>query len=262
MQPTLLSDSHTAYLILRICCTREPAAPHTSAAPACLPRHKPAAACTTDPQFTSVPHAFAHNAIRRSKLVPASRVQEIATDGAGFAGFAAWLDMDPTQGDLLAMPAPDSYTPLPWQPEVAWVACDLVHEDAELKHGPRNVLRKAIAHLAEAGYVLKTGVEVEFFVLDASYEPGTGSKLSDPLDLQAKPCYDAHALMRRYELISELLENMEALGWGPYQADHEDANGQFEINWDYADCLTTADRVTFFKYMVGRLACVHTIAIT
>ena len=182
--------------------------------------------------------------VQRSKLVPASRVAEIAEDGAGFAGFAAHLDMDPTMGDLLAVPDGATLTPLPWNPEVGWLSCDLVHEDAELAHGPRNVLRGVQEKLAAHGLTLKTGVECEFFLIDGV---ATTPTLADEYDLQSKPCYDAHALMRRYELISSLVEHMEALGWGPYQADHEDANGQFEINWDFDDALVTADRVVFFK---------------
>mmetsp|Transcript_4528 Transcript_4528/g.11985 ORF Transcript_4528/g.11985 Transcript_4528/m.11985 type:complete len:468 (+) Transcript_4528:55-1458(+) len=198
--------------------------------------------------------------VQRSKLVPASRVAEIAEGGAGFAGFAAHLDMDPTMGDLLAVPDPETLTALPWNPEVGWLSCNLVHEDVELAHGPRNVLRKVTAKLAEQGLALKTGVECEFFIIDPA--PSGTLALADSADLQSKPCYDAHALMRRYELISTLVKHMEALGWGPYQADHEDANGQFEINWDFNDALVTADRVTFFKYMVRSLAEAHGLRAT
>ena len=188
--------------------------------------------------------------VQRSKLVPAARIGEIAAGGAGFAGFAAHLDMDPTTGDLLAMPDAATLAPLPWRPEVGWLACDLVHEGAELAHGPRNVLRSVLAKLEDRGLALKTGVECEFFLLGGEGPPA----VADALDTQGKPCYDAHALMRRFDFVGELCEHMEALGWGPYQADHEDANGQFEINWDFDDALTTADRVVFFKYMVRSLA--------
>ena len=194
--------------------------------------------------------------VQRSKLVPASRVAEIAEGGAGFAGFAAHLDMDPTMGDLLALPDPSTLVALPWRPAVGWLSCDLVHEGAALAHGPRNVLRRVQAELAAVhGLTLKTGVECEFFLLDGGGgAPGGVAAPSDALDTQGKPCYDAHALMRRFELIAELVRHMEVLGWGPYQADHEDANGQFEINWDYADALVTADRVVLFKYMTRTLA--------
>ena len=106
--------------------------------------------------------------VQRSKLVPAARVQEIAGEGAGFAGFAAHLDLEPTDGDLLAIPDASSFTALPWQPEVGWLACDLVLNEQPLSHGPRNVLRAVQAALkSEFGLQLKTGVECEFFLLDA-----------------------------------------------------------------------------------------------
>ena len=201
--------------------------------------------------------------VQRSKLVPASRVAEIAEGGAGFAGFAAHLDMDPTQGDLLAVPDASTLVALPWQPNVGWLSCNLVHEGAELAHGPRNALRAVqAALLAEHGLTLKTGVECEFFVVDASAAPGAPPAVADALDTQAKPCYDAHALMRRFDFVSELVAHMERLGWGPYQADHEDANGQFEINWDFDDALVTADRVVLFKYMARALAERHGLRAT
>ena len=139
-------------------------------------------------------------------------MEEIAQDGAGFAGFAAHLDLEPTDGDLLAIPDPKSLTPLPWRPEVGWLACDLVLNDQELAHGPRNTLRRTQAKMKEEfGLTLKTGVECEFFLL----APGAETAAGDVLDTQPKPCYDAHALMRRYDLIATLSEHMEALGWGP-----------------------------------------------
>mmetsp|Transcript_27202 Transcript_27202/g.81573 ORF Transcript_27202/g.81573 Transcript_27202/m.81573 type:complete len:465 (+) Transcript_27202:197-1591(+) len=195
--------------------------------------------------------------VQRSKLVPASRVVEMAEAGAGFGGFAAWLDQDPSMGDLLAMPDPQSLAPLPWNPRVAWLACDLVWEGEELDQGPRNVLRRTLRALEARGLAMKTGVECEFFLVDPE-----GEGVADARDGQTKPCYDAHALMRRFDVISELVEAMEALGWGPYQADHEDGNGQFEINWDFADALATADRVVFFKYMARSVAERHGLRAT
>lgn len=189
---------------------------------------------------------------QRSKLVPLSRADSVAASGAGFAGFACHLQMAPTDGDLLAKPDVSTLTVLPWNPDVAWVSCDLEWRGSELEHGPRNVLRRVLARLGEFGWTMKTGVECEFFLVDAA-----GSSVSDPLDSATKPCYDAHSLMRRYDVIAELVESMEALGWGPYQADHEDACGQFEINWDYDDALVTADRVAFFKYMARSVSEKH-----
>lgn len=187
--------------------------------------------------------------IQRAKLVPASAVAGMAQDGAGFAGFAAWLDLSPADGDVMAIPDPASLTPLPWQREVGWVAAELQLNGAPMAQCPRRLLRRQLQRAAEQGFELRSGVEAEFMLLDPS-----GERIADGADTQEKPCYDQLALMRRYPLIGPLLEAMEQLGWGPYQADHEDANGQFEVNWTFAEALTTADRHAFFKVMVKSLA--------
>lgn len=187
--------------------------------------------------------------VQRAKLVPAASIDRIAVEGAGFAGFATWLDMTPADADMLGMPDPSSLIQLPWQPEVAWLAGDLVMNGKPVEQSPRRVLQRQVARAREHGYVFRTGVECEFFVLSAD-----GSAVGDAADVQSKPCYDQQALMRRYELIARICDSMQTLGWGPYQNDHEDANGQFEMNWNYADALTTADRHAFFKYMVKTLA--------
>jgi glutamine synthetase len=187
--------------------------------------------------------------VQRAKLVPAAAIDRIASEGAGFAGFAAWLDMTPADPDVLAMADPKSMIVLPWKPEVAWVAGDLMMNGKLVEQSPRRVLARQVERAAELGYAVRTGVECEFFVLSPD-----GSAIGDAGDLQSKPCYDQQSLMRRYDLISKICDSMLELGWGPYQNDHEDANGQFEMNWTYDDALVTADRHAFFKYMVKTLA--------
>ncbi|KAA5607210.1 type III glutamate--ammonia ligase [Roseospira marina] len=185
----------------------------------------------------------------RAKLVPAAAIGGMQVSGAGFAGFATHLDLTPAHPDMFAVPDPDSLIQLPWKPDVGWVASDLVMEDQPVDQGPRQVLKAQVARAESLGYRMKTGVECEYFLLTPD-----GSAVADTADTQAKPCYDQSALMRQYDLIAEICDAMGALGWGPYQNDHEDANGQFEMNWDYNDCLLTADRHVFFKYMVRTLA--------
>ncbi len=187
--------------------------------------------------------------VLRSKLVPARAIGDMQRDGAGFAGFAAWLDMTPADPDMFAIPDSDSLVRLPWNREVGWLASDLWMDGAEIEAAPRTVLKRQIARAAGRGWRMKTGVECEFFLLD-----GGAMTPSDARDTQKKPCYDQAALMRRYEVISEICDAMIGLGWNPYQNDHEDANGQFEMNWEYDDCLRTADRHVFFKFMVKTVA--------
>jgi glutamine synthetase type III len=190
--------------------------------------------------------------VLRAKMVPAKAVGTIQKDGAGFAGFAAWLDMTPAYPDMLGIADPDSFMQLPWRPDIGWVACDLVMEGKEVEASPRVMLKRQLEKASAKGYRIKTGVECEFFLLNPD-----GTALSDPMDTQSKPCYDQGALMRRVDLIGAISDGMQALDYGNYQNDHEDANGQFEMNWHYDDALRTADKHVFFKFMVKTLAEQH-----
>jgi glutamine synthetase type III len=194
---------------------------------------------------------------QRSKLVPAQAIDAMASSGAGFAGFAAWLDMTPADPDIFALPDRSSLFQLPWKPEVAWMPADVFMEGQPLAQTPRLVLKHVLRQAEALGYRIKTGVECEFFLLTPD-----GTQLSDPRDTASKPCYDQQSLMRRFDVIAEICDVMLTLGWGAYQNDHEDANGQFEMNWTYADALVTADRHAFFKYMVKAIAEKHNLRAT
>jgi len=189
---------------------------------------------------------------QRAKLVPAAAIGEMQKNGAGFAGFATWLDMTPADPDLFAVPDPTSLIQVPWKKELGWLAADLWMAGKPVVASPRNALKAQIARAAELGYQLKTGVECEFFLITPD-----GSTIADAADTQTKPCYDEQALMRRYDVITEICDAMLELGWKPYQNDHEDANGQFEMNWHYDDALITADRMAFFKFLVKSVAEKH-----
>jgi glutamine synthetase len=194
---------------------------------------------------------------QRAKLVPSCAIAEMAKNGAGFAGFATWLDMSPADPDLFAIPDPSSLIQLPWKPEVGWLAADLYMKGKPVEQGPRNQLKAQLARAAERGLEMKTGVECEFFLI--THE---GSAIADAADTQVKPCYDQQALMRRYDVVTEICDAMQSLGWRPYQNDHEDANGQFEMNWQYDNALVTADRHSFFKYMTKTIAEKHGLRAT
>ena len=182
---------------------------------------------------------------QRAKLVPTQAINDMSEDGAGFAGFATWLDLTPAHPDMMAVPDPTSAIQLPWKKDVAWVAARCVMEGKRLAQAPRNVLEKLVDEAAKEGLRVKTGVEPEFFILNAE-----GEACSDIYDTAEKPCYDQQAIMRRYDVISEICDYMLELGWEAYQNDHEDAIGQFEMNWKYDDALQTADKHSFFKFMV------------
>ena len=195
--------------------------------------------------------------VQRSKLVPTQGIAGMQADGAGFAGFATWFDMTPANADIFAVPDAPYVIQLPWKKDVAWVPADLWMDGKLVEQNPRQVLKRLNADAATKGFMLKSGVEPEFHLVMPD-----GRAISDNADRQDKPCYDQQALMRRYDVITEICDGMLELGWGAYQNDHEDANGQFEMNWNFADAMTTADQHAFFKFMVKSIAEKHGLRAT
>src|SRR5947209_2891706 len=191
--------------------------------------------------------------VPKAKLVPIAHLEDVARDGAGFAGFAAgYMGQGPEAPDIAAMPDLSSLMVLPWRKDVAWAAGDVYVEGQPWPYCPRGILKKQIARARTLGYTFKTGIEPEFFLVRRD-EQGR-LHLADTKDDLAKPCYDQRTLTRNLDFLTTLVTYMQELGWDPYANDHEDANGQFEIDWAYSDCLTTADRYVFMRYMVKVLA--------
>jgi glutamine synthetase len=188
-----------------------------------------------------------------AKLVPATHLEDLLTEGAGFAGFAAGeIGQRPNDPDMIAMPDVRSLTPLPWRPEVARFACDVTVEGEEWPYCPRTILRRQIERAKALGYEFKIGYELEYFLVRRREDGGI--ELADPLDTLDLPCYDMRALTRNLDFVGDVARNLTALGWDNYATDHEDANGQFEQNFGYADALTSCDRAIFFRYMVEAMA--------
>src|SRR3954466_12647030 len=188
-----------------------------------------------------------------AKLVPTTHLDDLLTEGAGFAGFAAGdIGQRPNDPDMIAMPDVRSLTPLPWRPEVARFACDVQVEGEEWPYCPRTILRRQLARARALGYEFKIGFELEYFLVRMREDGGI--ELADPLDTLDLPCYDMRALTRNLDFVGDVARNLTALGWDNYATDHEDANGQFEQNFGYADALTSCDRAIFFRYMVEAMA--------
>jgi len=188
-----------------------------------------------------------------AKLVPAHHIDDLLTDGAGFAGFAAGdIGQGPHDPDMIAIPDPESLTILPWKPNVARFACDVTVEGEPWPFCPRTILRNALARAKELGFEPRIGAELEYFLLRRTEDGGIAP--ADPLDTLDLPCYDMRALTRNLDFVSLVSQSVTSLGWDNYATDHEDANGQFEQNFQFDDALTTCDRAIFFRYMVESLA--------
>jgi glutamine synthetase len=188
-----------------------------------------------------------------AKLIPAEHLDALATEGAGFAGFAAGeLGQRPSDPDIAAIPDLRSFTPVPWQPNLARFACDVYVEGEEWPYCPRTILRRQLGRARAKGYELMMGLELEYFLLRQRADGEI--ELADPLDTLEKPCYDLKGLTRNYEFLTTVSRWVNELGWGNYANDHEDANGQFEQNFRYTDALASCDRAIFFRYLVHTLA--------
>ena len=188
-----------------------------------------------------------------AKLVPFENLDDLVENGAGFAGFAAGeIGQVPSDPDIAAMPDLASFTPVPWQGNLARFACDITVEGEPWAYDPRTILKNALARANAQGYEFMIGLELEYFLLR---EREDGSiEIADALDTLEKPCYDLKGLTRNYDFLTTVSKYVNGLGWGNYANDHEDANGQFEQNFTYADALTSCDRAIFFRYMVHTLA--------
>jgi glutamine synthetase len=188
-----------------------------------------------------------------AKLVPAAYLDDLVTDGAGFAGFAAGeIGQLPSDPDIAAIPDLNSFTPVPWEPSLARFACNVTVDGEEWPYDPRTILRRQLEKARTKGYEFNMGLELEYFLLKS--DGNGGIQIADALDDLEKPCYDLRGLTRNYEFLRRVSNYVNGMGWGNYANDHEDANGQFEQNFTYSDALTSCDRAIFFRYMVHTLA--------
>ncbi len=194
--------------------------------------------------------------VAKVKSVPAAHLEDILTVGAGFAGGAIWgMGIAPNGPDYMAVGELSTLNLIPWQPGYARIVCDGHVNGNPYEYDSRVVLKKQIARLAEKGWTLYTGLEPEFSLLHRD-ENGYIHPMDDT-DTLAKPCYDYKGITRQSAFLEELTESLLAAGVDVYQIDHEDANGQFEINYTYADCLKSADDFIMFKMAASEIANAH-----
>jgi glutamine synthetase len=194
--------------------------------------------------------------VAKVKSVPSAHLEDILTAGAGFAGGAIWgMGIAPNGPDYMAVGELATLNLIPWQPCYARIVCDGHVNGKPYEYDSRVVLKKQIARLAEKGWTLYTGLEPEFSLLQRD-ENGAIAPM-DNTDTLAKPCYDYKGITRQSAFLEELTDSLLAAGLDVYQIDHEDANGQFEINYTYADCLKSADDFILFKMAASEIANAH-----
>ena len=191
--------------------------------------------------------------VAKTKSVPAANLIDVVNSGAGFAGFAVnGLGMEPHGPDFIARGDLDTLSIVPWQPGYARIACDGYVNGEPYPYDSRVVLKRQVAKLSQRQWTLNTGLEPEFSLF--SRDEGLGVFVADKSDTLDKPCYDYKGLSRSRNYLETLVGALQAVDFDVYQIDHEDANGQFEINYTYSDALTSADRFTFVRMAAGEIA--------
>lgn len=189
----------------------------------------------------------------KAKCVPLNHLDRMLNGSELFTGAALdGVPQEVSDNELAAVPDERSCIQLPWRPDLAWFASDLHLLGRPFEACSRNILKRQLARAAALGFKFNLGIEMEYFVLRDD-EDGKPTVVS-PRDNLSKPCYDVVGLIEHFDLVAPLVDCINTLGWDVYSFDHEDANGQFEIDFQYADALTMSDRFVFFRFMANELA--------
>jgi len=202
-------------------------------------------------QFTDV------HGVAKGKLVPLDHLDGLLTEGAGFSGPSICGTGLPRMGprsEYYGRGDAGTVRALPWMPGYARIACDGFVAGEPFDACPRQVLRRQLARLADRGWALRTGIEPEFFLLRRAGENLEPADARDRLD---KPSYDLKSLPRQHAFLAQLAQGLNGCGLDVFQIDHEDAHGQFELNFHHADALTSADNLMLFKMAAQALAEQH-----
>ncbi len=198
------------------------------------------------------------NGSPKAKMVPADHLDDVLDEGAGFAGAALpGMGQGPHSHDMLARIDLNTYTHVPWTEGLARFASDLFVDGDPYMFCPRQNFKRILSLVTGEGYIFYVGIEPEHFLVTKN---GDGTiAVWDPNDMDGlrKPCYDFKGIANVMDYLTDMMDAMRMVGWDAYQSDHEDANGQYEINFVYSDALTTADRYTFFKMMTSQYALKH-----
>jgi len=191
--------------------------------------------------------------IPKAKVVPIDHLGHMAKGSERYTGYALdGLGQAPNDDELTSVPDLDSVIQLPWEPKIAWMPADNHFQGKPYPLNTRVALKNQMADAAELGYGMNLGIECEIFLLKQDAD----GKLSVPdvEDKLTKSCYDVRGFTNSFSWLDKMATAINELGWDLYSFDHEDANGQFEFDFNYADALTMCDRLIFFRYMAKHYA--------
>jgi glutamine synthetase len=191
--------------------------------------------------------------VPKAKVVPIHHLRHMAKGSERYTGYALdGLGQAPNDDELTSVPDFSRLIQLPWEPKIAWIPADNYFQGKPYALNTRVALQNQLAQAAELGFGLNLGIECEIFLL--RQEENGSLHVPDAEDKLTKPCYDLRGFTNNFAWLDKMASSINALGWDLYSFDHEDANGQFEFDFNYADALTTCDRLTFFRFMAKHYA--------
>lgn len=191
--------------------------------------------------------------IPKAKVVPIGHLKQMAKGSERYTGYALdGLGQAPNDDELTSIPDLSHIIQLPWEPKIAWMPADNGFKDDLYPLNTRVALKKQLAEAAKMGFGMNLGIECEIFLLKQNADGSLS--VPNPDDKLAKSCYDVRGFVDSFGWLDKVATVINDLGWDLYSFDHEDANGQFEFDFNYADALTSCDRLTFFRFMAKELA--------
>jgi glutamine synthetase len=191
--------------------------------------------------------------VPKAKVVPIDHLKQMAKGSERYTGYALdGLGQAPNDDEITSVPDFSRLIQLPWEPKIAWIPADNHFQGKPYPLNTRVALQNQLAAAAEMGFGMNLGIECEIFLLRQD-EHGNLS-VPDAEDKLAKACYDVRGFTNSFGWLDKMATAINGLGWDLYSFDHEDANGQFEFDFNYADAITTCDRLTFFRYMAKHYA--------
>ena len=191
--------------------------------------------------------------VPKGKVVPLGHLAQMAAGSELYTGYALdGLGQAPNDDEIASVPDLDHIIQLPWQPEIAWMPADNTFHGEPYRLNTRVALKSVLARAEAMGFGMNLGIEAEVYVLSKNADGSLA--VPNPDDKLIKPCYDARAFLDQFTWLDKMASAIDHLGWDLYSFDHEDANGQYEFDFTYADALTTCDRFTFLRLMAKEYA--------
>jgi glutamine synthetase len=189
----------------------------------------------------------------KGKVVPIDHLAHMAHGSELYTGYAVdGLGQEPNDDEIASVPDLDHVIQLPWEPKIAWMPADNTFRGKPYPLNTRVALKNILAQAAEMDLGFNLGIECEVFVLRKNADGSLS--VPNPDDKLNKPCYDLRGFLDNFTWLDQVASCINTLGWDLYSFDHEDANGQYEFDFRYADALTTCDRLIFFRQMTKHYA--------